>query len=115
MSDKLVIVESRYVFRLQWELDDGDDLGAVLCADKSDGKGEPPAERGNWEHWEACRIARTSAFVEFDAVGAFWDSKSAATAALRIIRVALKQERPLPEWATAALEHGWKPPKNWRA
>lgn len=113
MTAKLVIEEERYQFRIFWEEDD--ELGGNLCQDKSDGEGPPPKEREDWEHWAASKAVRTSAGVQFDSIGAYWESKSAAQAALRIAKEALKQERPMPDWALKALEAGWKPPKGWKA
>jgi len=53
--------------------------------------------------------------VSFDTYGAYWESKKQAQAALRVAKEALKQERPLPDWAQKALEAGWTPPKGWKA
>jgi hypothetical protein len=112
MADKLVVVENKYIYRIQWELDDGDDLGAYLCQDKTDGEGEGPTER---QDWAASRAVRTSEGVSFDDIGAWWDNQKQAQAALRVAKEALKQDRPMPEWATKALAAGWKPPKGWKA
>lgn len=115
MADKLVVVEERYKYRIQWELDDGDDMGAYLCQDNTDGVGDPPKDRNDWEQWVASHAARASEGVSFDHIGALWESEKLARAALRVAKEALKQERPLPDWAQKALEAGWKPPKGWKA
>ncbi len=115
MADKLVVVEEKYLYRIQWELDDGDDLGAYLCQSEEDGVGEPPTERSDWEHWTASQAVRTSEGVTIDHIGARWDSQKQATAALRVAKEALKQDRPMPDWAKTALAEGWKPPKGWKA
>jgi hypothetical protein len=115
MADKLVVVEEKFLYYIQWELDDGDDMGAYLCQDKEDGTGDPPKERDEWEQWAASRAVRGAEGVAFDFKGAYWESEKLARAALRVAKEALKQERPLPDWAQKALEAGWKPPKGWKA
>lgn len=115
MADKLVVAEEKYRYRIQWEVDDGDDLGAYLCQDEMDGKGEVPLDRDEWEHWTASRVARTTNGFFTDDLGAYWESEKQARTALRVIKEALKQERSLPDWAQKALEAGWKPPKGWKA
>lgn len=113
MAAKLVIEEERYTFRIYWAEDD--DLGGHLCQDQTDGKGDPPKDRDDWEHWAASKAVRGLQTTQFDATGAYWESKKDAQAALRVAKEALKQDRPLPDWAQKALEAGWVPPKGWRA
>ncbi len=115
MADKLVVVEEKYLYYIQWELDDGDDLGAYLCQNKMDGTGEVPTDRQEWEHWTASGAVRNTEGGAFDFKGAYWESEKQAIAALRIAKEALKQERPMPDWAKTALAAGWKPPKGWKA
>lgn len=118
MKDKLVLEEDRGgMWRIKWVVaeDDWGD-GAVLGegTDK-DWEGPAPTSREDWEHWAAQRAASTTAGVERDLNGFFWESTRDARAALRVAKEALKQERPMPEWATKALAEGWKPPKGWKA
>lgn len=110
-----LVVDNAYhrSYRIYWE-DDGD-LGGHLCQDQKDGTGEAPQDRDEWEHWAASRAVRQSPGVEFDLSGAFWELERDAKAALRLAREALKQDRPLPDWAQKALAEGWKPPKGWKA
>ncbi len=116
MADKLVVVEEDYRWLIQWELDDGEDLGGYLCQSKDDGEGSPPADRGEWEHWAASKAVRSAPAVNLKgSAGAWWESEKEARAALRIANEAIKQERALPEWAHTALAQGWKPPRGWRA
>ena len=119
MADKLIVfAASSSRFYLQWEveLEDGDiDLGATLCEDPKEGTGNPPTERGNWEHWMACKVVRELPDIIIDSRGAVFESESAAKRALAKIKVAWKQDREMPEWAKTALENGWKPPKGWKA
>ncbi len=114
MTDRLVVTDDeRHLLRIQWECDD--DLGGYLCQDKADGKGSPPKARDEWEHWAASRAVLETEGVKVDTTGAYWSTLKEANAALRVARAALKQERPLPDWATMALSQGWKPPKGWKA
>lgn len=113
MTDRLVLDEEKYQFRIRWECDD--DLGGYLCQDKSDGKGAAPKEREAWEHWAASKAVRSAPGVQIDSCSAWWESKNEALGALRIAKAALKQQRPLPEWATMALAAGWVAPKGWKA
>jgi hypothetical protein len=113
MACKLVITEERYSFFIQWEEDD--DLGGYLCQSKTDGMGDPPKDRDEWEHWVASRAVRSAPGYKQGSFGAYWESEKEARAALRIAKEALKQDRPMPEWATTALAAGWKPPKGWKA
>ncbi len=113
MADRLVVVEECHLYRIQWECDG--DLGGYLCQDKKDGKGEPPKAREEWEHWAASRAVRETEGVEVDATGAYWGTLKEANSALRVAKAAMKQDRPLPEWATTALSQGWMMPKGWKA
>jgi hypothetical protein len=115
MADRLIVSEEKYRFRIQWEIDDGDDLGGFLCQSADDGVGESPKDSADWEHWTASRAVRSSPGIQIDAFGAWWESRKEATAALRMAKEALKQKRPLPDWAEKALAEGWTPPKGWKA
>jgi hypothetical protein len=116
MADKLVVVEENYRWLIQWELDDGDDLGGYLCQSEDDGKGKVPKDRGEWEHWAASAAVRGAPGVNLKGeFGAWWESEKEARAALRVAKEALKQDRPMPDWAKTALAEGWKAPKGWKA
>ncbi len=118
MKDKLVLEEDRGgMWRIKWVIaeDDWGD-GAVLGEGTAkDWEGPAPTSREDWEHWAAQRAASATAGVERDQNGFFWESTRDAKAALRVAKEALKQDRPMPEWATKALAAGWKPPKGWKA
>jgi hypothetical protein len=115
---KLDVFEENYVYRIAWD-DDGCP-GLYVGERRSNGLWKPscppPEDRDDWEIW---MTEQAAAFLKPDGrddhSGYFWESKSAALAALRTIKAALKQERPLPEWAKTALAHGWKAPKGWKA
>jgi hypothetical protein len=116
MADRLIVEEERrHTCRIVWELDDGEETGGTLCQSESDGKGDPPKDRGDWEHWMASKVVREMPSTKYDSFGAYWDDFKQAKAALAVVNEALKQERPMPEWAKTALEAGWKPPKGWKA
>jgi len=119
MADKLIIYNANnHLFYLQWEveLDDGEiDLGATLCENKNDGLGKQPTDRGDWEHWMACKTVRELPNFQRDDRGAYFESQAEAKNALAIVKLALKQDRPMPQWAKTALAEGWKAPKGWKA
>lgn len=114
MKDRLVIQEQRGRFTIDWHLAEEGDVGGRLGQSTIDGTGEAPTDRDDYEHWLASKIAKESG-AQRDHSGFFWDSHSEAQGVLRKIKEALKQDRPLPEWANIALTHGWKPPKGWKA
>lgn len=102
-----------HCWRIFW-YEDGDE-GGHLCQDIHDGEGNAPLDREEWGHWAASRAARNAPEVKFDESGAYWENEKAASVACRLARAALKQERPLPDWAQKALAEGWKAPKGWKA
>jgi len=115
-KDRLVIDEDRDgKYRIAWFIAEEQETGAALGEHPEllDQR-EPPADRDAWEAWTA-ENAVASMKSEHDGAGYYWESRSAANDAIRQIREALKQERPLPDWARTALAEGWKPPKGWRA
>jgi hypothetical protein len=124
MADKLVVVEDRSVYRIQWELDDGDDMGAFLGQERR----EPPADynkasKMDRDYWAAER-AGFQVIKEgdrdtrgHDAIGFWWESKTQAAKAFTKIRALMKSslsEIPWPDWAVQASAAGWKPPKGWK-
>jgi hypothetical protein len=113
MADKLIIAEENHKFRIQWQFDDDD--GGYLCQDKSDVEGDAPKERDEWSHWAASRAVQHLEGIQHDSFSAYWENEKQARAALRVAKEALKQERPMPEWAQTALAEGWTPPKGWKA
>lgn len=115
MADKLVVVERYSRYHIQWELDDGDDMGATLCESSGDGIGPAPTNRDDWLHWIACKTVRELPGFSKSANGAMFDTEKEARNALRIVKEAMKQDRQMPDWAKQALENGWKPPKGWKA
>lgn len=114
MRDRLVIREEKTCYRISWWLADESEYGADLGEDMTDGQGEPPTERIAFECWVANKTA-LDLKVERDQTGFYWNTKPEAVAVLRQIKVALEQDRPLPEWAKTALAQGWKPPNGWKA
>lgn len=103
-------------YRIGWE---DEEWGAgILGQSKEDGTGDAPKDRDetDWEHWAACKaVLEMSPKVDHDRVGFYWPDERAVNAALRMVKMAIKQDRPLPEWAQTALAQGWKPPKGWKA
>jgi hypothetical protein len=113
-KDKLVIEEGQYGrYRIGWFLADHQEMG-VMLGQRLMQQESPPEDRDVWESWMAERTAAETS-PEHDIDGYYWETKVAATAALRHIREALRQDRSLPEWAQKALAEGWKPPKGWKA
>jgi hypothetical protein len=109
----LIITEERGAYRIAWYLPEDGDIGGSLGQDKNDGIGDTPNDDGDWEHWAASKAVRATG-ARRDSMSFCWDSRSEAAAALRFAKAALKQERPLPEWATKALAEGWPMPKGWK-
>lgn len=112
---KLVIETSRYVTRLYWWIPEDCDIGGALgeVELKGDLSKMDPEDR---ELAVACRAARTSAGVQCDDEGFYWDSESLARKALTAIKTAWqadKSERPWPQWAIEAKNAGWRAPKGW--
>ena len=48
--------------------------------------------------------------------GYCWQSKTQASAALKVVRLALKSDTGAawPEWTIAAIAAGWRAPKGWK-
>jgi hypothetical protein len=124
MADKLVVVDDfRAGFRIQWELDDGDDRGAFLGQEKVEPSATMPENIEDREYW-ACERAGFQVIKEgnqdtrgHDEIGFWWESQSAARAALTKVKAMAQvtlSEVPWPEWAKTALANGWKPPKGWK-
>jgi hypothetical protein len=114
VKDKLVVECGRGgVWRIQWMFEDAE--GGYLGQSSDDGDGEPPEDKDSWQHWAASKAAKSAPGAERDSISAFWETESQARVALRLAKEALKQVRPLPDWAKTALAAGWKPPKGWKA
>lgn len=104
----------RYVYRIGWRDTDTGDMDAHLGQDSSDGTGRAPTDRDGWEHWAASKAVRETK-PKRDSRGFYWEDRRNVVGALALAKEALKQERPLPDWASRALAAGWKAPKNWKA
>lgn len=115
-KDKLVIEESRspYGFRIWWYLADEQEMGACIGEGKMWEQKKAPAHPEEWEAWTV-ETAIKSLDPSFDCQGFYFETITEARSALKVAKEALKQKRPLPEWAKTALKHGWKPPKGWKA
>jgi hypothetical protein len=109
--DKLEIYFDHY-YRIHWVFPgDEYDTGATLGEDKY--IDTPPKEEEDWDHWMANKVCH-DAGIERDPYGYRWESQSAARVALRAIRLALKEKRPIQEWERKALAAGWKPPLTYK-
>lgn len=125
MADRLIIVESSVGYRIQWEIDDGDDKGAFLGQEKK----EPPEDfyasttPMDREYWAAER-AGFQVIKDgdpdtrgHDSTGFWWESRTQATKALAKVKALMNaalEGVPWPDWAVQASAAGWKPPKGWR-
>ena len=112
-------------YRIQWELDDGDDLGAFFGQEKK----EPPEDfsktttKMDRDYWAAER-AGFQVIKEgdpdtrgHDSTGFWWEGRSQATKALTKVKAMMSatlSSVPWPEWAITAQANGWKPPKGWK-
>lgn len=117
-KDRLFVDDrDRHCFRIAWYLAEDDDEGATLgegdnytTTDLAQAKGE------DRPHIVACITAAVTDGVAQDSRGYYWESRRAATTALRRISLAIKNDGgpPWPEWATKAAAEGWKAPKGWK-
>jgi hypothetical protein len=128
MKDRLMVVETRQGYTLQWNLGDEDDMGATLgeCEDrKSLHKLEQDFKSGKVAEVDKEHVAATLAawkhedvqYSTYDRDGFYWETKAGATQALRLANIAIKElkdNKPWPDWAKQAAAHGWKPPKGWQ-
>lgn len=123
-GDKWCIVEDGYDFRIQFYNADVDDMGAYF-GDGTNKDGTWPEKADDDEFWnkghnEAVRMVNSKGLGERDRTGMGggfkFQSRSAATAALGILKACHKQaesDKPWPAWAKEALAAGWKAPKGW--
>ena len=90
MADKLVVVEKGVGYRIQWELDDGDDMGAFLGQEKSQPSADFYANTTpmDGQYWAAER-AGFQVIKDgdpdtrgHDSTRFWWESKTQATKAL---------------------------------
>ena len=109
---KLAVFSDRHMWRIGWE-DEEDGIGLELGQSKPWLTSEAPTDREAWECWTAERTAATQN-PERDSRGYYWYSESDARSVFRVVKAALKAERPLPEWAVTALSAGFKAPKGWQ-
>ena len=127
MADKLAITTGRdvpYVIYWSVELDDYDDVGAVLgeeseadrvaYARRIKDSGEDGTDR---EYMVSVLAAMESPGVKHNGAVFYWETLREAQQALRFINLRLKvakKEIPWPDWAIRAKAAGWTPPKNWK-
>lgn len=115
----LKIVNADYEYQIQWYFPDDGDFGSTLGESTFTDCDLKTCERDDRDHVIASITASKTEGVEGvvrdGTRGYYWPSKSAATAALRAIRIAIKSdEAPWPEWAIKAAGAGWKAPKGWK-
>ncbi len=118
MKDKLVVDFRNGRYRVVWWIASENDFGGTVGEGITDVPAPNPCDeqfQEEWEVWTANQAAAKSPGVEKNNGGYFWETESQAKAALRLCKAALKQERPLPDWAVKALAAGWKAPKGWKA
>jgi len=118
-KDKLCVIEGRYGYdhRIAWFLAEDGDFGAVLGdGDRYTHADLKKASGDDRAHILACLTAAKSDGVTRDRDGFSWETRTKATAALRMINLALKTDggAPWPEWAIRAKAEGWKEPKGWK-
>lgn len=106
-KEKLVVYDHHSLFRIGWWIPEDQEVGATLGEDiKVD---DLPADD---DHAIAVRLILSLEY-EVDNFGFYWESKSAASRVLRLIKDRLNNKE-YPDWAKMALAEGWKPPKNWK-
>jgi len=90
---RIIINETNRGYQLAWYFPDEQDIGAYLGEHRRDGKGRPPKNPGDWEHWAACRAVRAANLNE-DYDPFIFASKAEAQKALKIAKAAIKEPRP---------------------
>jgi hypothetical protein len=115
MTDKLIIVEDRYNYRIAWYLAEDQDIGANLGDPLFEKSALANCKPDEWDQIMATLVASESDEVKSDDLGYYWESKKQALITLKLIKVALKNKfgKPLPHWAVQAQAAGWKPPTGW--
>ena len=132
MADKLIVHQDSEGFRIVWELNDGDEIGAVIGADKapidilaSDDEIRELKEPDDRLHWVAHKtllnLLRNNPKWEgrliMDRIGFNLVSQKWAEEALHLIEVEFQMfessKKKYPEWARHALLAGWTPPEDW--
>lgn len=119
-KNKLVIVNEELgwgysIYRIQWRIAGWDDEGAII-GDVDYKEKDLEKNTEEWECIQAFLIAKKSIGVQKDNNGFFWETKKEAQAALKAIKVGLKDRsnKPLEDWEIKALSMGWNPPKGER-
>lgn len=111
---RLIVDDADGSYRIVWYFPDEGDLGAYVGQSDDLGAPEPHREkRDEWEHWKATQVAHQLG-GQADWKGFTWESKAAATAALRAIKFALSVPGEMPDLAKKAIEAGWKAPRGWK-
>jgi hypothetical protein len=108
MRDRLVVEEDRGVWRVQWWIASGGDMGAVLGQEDVVPAVTSKPGSDDWDHETATVAAHASTGCQKDHTGFFWESQKLARAAAN----AAIKNRPLADWERKALESGWKPPNG---
>jgi len=115
-KDKLFVDDADDYYRLTWWVEE--DVGGTLGdGDRAYTEADlNSADASARDHIIACMAAAKTSNVKRDHHGFYWDSRSKATAALRVINLAIKNDggTPWPEWAIKAKSEGWKEPKGWK-
>ncbi len=103
--------------RLAWYLPEEADVGAYVGERQlNDAPGETDEERkARWEIMTADAAAKPFSCGVSSSYGyEFETRKQAQLALLAANESLLNGGAPMPQWATAALAAGWKPPKGWK-
>lgn len=120
MTDpKLVVVDARQRYAgysICWFFPDEGEEGGYLGDDKYTERDLAKASnREERDHILATITASKTDGAELTRDGLVWESRTAATNALRAIKAALQNSTaPWPEWAVKAKAEGWTPPKGWK-
>ena len=116
-NDQLVVDKDRSGYYICWYFPETGDVGAFLGESTYTAAQLAKAKPADWEHIKATITAGQTAGVErVDRDGYRWESRADAFAALRAIKVAIKDKsnKPWPQWAVQAKAAGWTPPKGWK-
>ena len=111
-GDYLVLIEGDE-WRILWFIAEWQDVGGTV-GENGPAKPNPPAEKYDWEVWQAERTVAPFAQGR-DGNGYYFESGKKAKLALDAANDALfTGDAPWPAWAREAKAAGWTPPKGWK-
>lgn len=108
--------ECHWKHRLSWYIPEDEDIGGSLGDEQYTEDDLTKVDASDVDCVVAYLAASKLDTVQRDHSGFYWETRSQAVAALRIVKAAIAAgvDRQMPDWAQKALAAGWKAPKGWR-